>query len=113
MAFHAGFVPHVLQAVLDLVEHVLRVEVDGRGRRASLRFAARSGFSELVGVTGHLLQEHHVAAEPVERFRVDAAAVPAERPWCLDLSAAAVLAWFGGDEHYVETLHVPAMMVLW
>jgi hypothetical protein len=58
------------------------------------------------------LQEHHVAAEPVERFRVDAAAVPAERPWCLDLSAAAVLAWFGGDEHYVETLHVPAIMVL-
>lgn len=51
-------------------------------------------------------------AEPVERFRVDAAAVPAERPWCLDLSAAAVLAWFGGDEHYVETLHVPAIMVL-
>ena len=52
-------------------------------------------------------------AEPVECFRVLAAAVPAERPRCLDLLVAAVLAWFGGDEHYVETLHVPAMMVLW
>lgn len=51
-------------------------------------------------------------AEPVECFRVLAAAVPAERPWCLDLLVAAVLAWFGGDEHYVETLHVPAIMVL-
>jgi hypothetical protein len=36
----------------------------------------------------------------------------AERPRCLDLLVAAVLAWFGGDEHYVETLHVPAIMVL-
>lgn len=49
-------------------------------------------------------------AEPVERFRVDAAAVPAERPWCLDLLVAAVLAWFGGDEHYVET---PTFRLSW
>lgn len=52
-------------------------------------------------------------AEPVECFGVGASAVLAERPWFLDLLVAAVLAWFGLDEHYVETLHVPAMMVLW
>lgn len=68
----------------------------------SLRFAARSGFAELVGVKGYLLQEHHVMAEPVECFRVDAAAVPAERPRCLDLLAAAVLAWFGLDDHCLK-----------
>ena len=26
----------------------------------------------------------------------------AERPWCLDLLVAAVLAWFGGDEHCLK-----------
>ncbi|WP_368090333.1 hypothetical protein [Bifidobacterium bifidum] len=41
-------------------------------------------------------------AEPVECFRVDAAAVPAERPRCLDLLAAAVLAWFGLDDHCLK-----------
>ena len=41
-------------------------------------------------------------AEPVECFRVLAAAVPAERPRCLDLLVAAVLAWFGGDEHCLK-----------
>ena len=71
-AFHAGFVPHVLQAVLGLVEHVLRVEVDGRGCRASLRFAARSGFAELVLMPCDPLQQLHVAAQLVECFGVGA-----------------------------------------
>ena len=41
-------------------------------------------------------------AVPVECFRVLAAAVLAERPRCLDLLAAAVLAWFGLDEHCLK-----------
>jgi hypothetical protein len=41
-------------------------------------------------------------AEPVECFRVLAAAVPAERPRCLYLLVAAVLAWFGLDEHCLK-----------
>ena len=38
-------------------------------------------------------------AQLVEDFRVGAAAVLAERPRCLDLLAAAVLAWFDDDGH--------------
>ena len=68
----------------------------------SLRFAARSGFAELVLMPCDPLQQLHVAAQLVECFGVGASAVLAERPWFLDLLVAAVLAWFGLDDHCLK-----------
>ena len=79
-AFHAGLVPHVLQAVLGLVEHVLRVEVDGRGRVPSLRSSSGSRLREPVFSASDRLEEVQVDAQPVQQPRVPAPARLAQRP---------------------------------